>query len=78
MLLLPMQQRRRRFQIERQLNERYRLSMDEYELLMQGSGSVKFGTCNVKLDFQIIPGVLASCLEKSRLYLEGIRDFHHL
>ncbi len=70
------QKRQRRFQIERQLNERYQLSMDEYEVLMQGIGAVKFGTCNVKLDFQIVPGALSSCREKPRLFLEEIRDFH--
>jgi polyketide biosynthesis 3-hydroxy-3-methylglutaryl-CoA synthase-like enzyme PksG len=72
------QQRQQRFQIERQLNERYQLSMDEYEVLMQGSGAVKFGTRNVKLDFQIIPGAFSSCRGKPRLYLEEIRDFHRL
>src|SRR5262249_10763935 len=72
------QKRQQRFQIERQLNERYQLSMDEYEVLMQGSGAVKFGTRNVKLDFQSIPGALASCREKPRLLLEEIRDFHRL
>jgi len=70
------QQRQQRFQIERQLDERYQLSMDEYEALMQGSGAVKFGTRNVKLDFHMIPGALASCREKPRLFLEEIRDFH--
>ena len=74
--LSPGQQRQQRFQIERQLDERYQLSMDEYEALMQGSGAVKFGTRNVKLDFHMIPGALASCREKPRLFLEEIRDFH--
>lgn len=70
------QMRQRRFQIENQLNERYRLSMDEYEALLQGSGAVKFGTRNVKSDFQLIPGALASCRGTERLFLEGISEFH--
>ncbi|TMC20975.1 MAG: hydroxymethylglutaryl-CoA synthase family protein [Chloroflexi bacterium] len=70
------QKRQRRFQIERHLNERYQLSMDEYEILMQGSRAVKFGTRNVKVDFQLIPPALASLQGKPRLYLEEIRDFH--
>ena len=65
-----------RFQIERQLNERYQLSMDEYEVLTQGSGAVKFGTRNAKLDFQLIPGAFSLCREKPRLLLEEIRNFH--
>ena len=52
--------------------------MDEYEALMRGSGAVKFGTRNVKLDFQVIPGALASLHAKPRLFLEEIRDFHRL
>jgi polyketide biosynthesis 3-hydroxy-3-methylglutaryl-CoA synthase-like enzyme PksG len=70
------QKRQQRFQIERQLNERYQLSMDEYELLIEGSSAVKFGTRNVKMDFHLIPGALSSCREKPRLFLEEIRDFH--
>jgi len=70
------QERLQRFEIERQLNERYQLSMDEYEALLKGSGAVKFGTRNVKLDFQLIPEVLASCRGQERLFLEEIRDFH--
>lgn len=70
------QQVQHRFEIEKHLSERYRLSMDEYEALLRGSGAVRFGTRNVKLDFQLIPGALASCQGKQRLFLEEIREFH--
>lgn len=50
------QDRLRTSRIEDQLNKRYQLTMDEYETLLRGSGSVKFGTRNVKLDFDLIPG----------------------
>lgn len=70
------QQVQHRLEIEKHLSERYRLSMDEYEVLLRGSGAVRFGTRNVKLDFQLIPGVLASCQGKERLFLEEIREFH--
>lgn len=70
------QERQRRFAIEKQLTERYQLSMDEYENLLRGSGAVKFGTRNAKLDFDLIPGVLTSCQGKKRLFLEEIREFH--
>lgn len=65
-----------RQEIARQLNERYQLSMDEYDVLLMGSGIVKFGTRNIKPDFNLIPGVLASCQGKPRLFLEEIREFH--
>nr|NSL47309.1 hydroxymethylglutaryl-CoA synthase family protein [Dendrosporobacter quercicolus DSM 1736]SDL84679.1 hydroxymethylglutaryl-CoA synthase [Dendrosporobacter quercicolus] len=70
------QERQRRFGIEKQLNERYQLSMQEYEDLLRGSGVVKFGTRNAKLDFELVPGVLASGKGKERLYLDEIREFH--
>ena len=70
------QERQHAFNIEDQLNDRYQLSMDEYETLLKGSGEVKFGTRNVKLDFELLPGVMASCQGKQRLILEEIREFH--
>lgn len=70
------QQQLRSFEIERQLNTRYQLSMDEYDSLLMGSGAVKFGTRNVKLDLQFIPGALASCQGKGQLFLNEIKEFH--
>ncbi len=70
------QARQKAFKIEDQLNDRYRLSMEEYETLLKGSGAVKFGTRNVKLDFNLIPGVVESCRGKKRLYLEEIKEYH--
>ena len=69
-------ERQHRFAIESQLNQRYRLSIDEYEALLKGSGTVRFGTRNAKLDFEFIPGALASCRGRQRLFLEEIREFH--
>ncbi len=68
----------RRFAIEQQLDERYRLSIDEYEVLLQGSGAVKFGTRNVELDFDLIPGAVQAIGGKQRLFLEEIREFHRV
>lgn len=62
--------------IEDQLNERHQLSMEEYETLLKGSGAVRFGTRNVKLDTRLIPGAWNSCQGKQRLYLEEIKEFH--
>ncbi|KJS69178.1 MAG: 3-hydroxy-3-methylglutaryl-ACP synthase [Peptococcaceae bacterium BICA1-7] len=70
------QQRQRLLGIESMLNDRYQLSMHEYDTLLKGSGEVRFGARNVRLDLQLIPGVLASCRGKERLYLEEIREFH--
>ena len=64
------------FKIEERLNERYRLSMDEYEALLKGSGAVKFGTRNVISDFDLIPGLDLSKGEEKRLFMEEIKEFH--
>lgn len=59
------QKRQRLFEIEKHLDNRYHLSMDEYETLFKGSGMVRFGTRNVKLDLEMIPGY-CSFIKKSR------------
>jgi polyketide biosynthesis 3-hydroxy-3-methylglutaryl-CoA synthase-like enzyme PksG len=66
----------RRFEIEKRLNERYQLSMDEYDAVLRGSGSVKFGTRNVTLDLECIPGVPASYRGQQRLILQEISEYH--
>jgi polyketide biosynthesis 3-hydroxy-3-methylglutaryl-CoA synthase-like enzyme PksG len=66
----------RRFEIEKRLSERYQLSMDEYDAVLRGSGSVRFGTRNVTLDLGFIPGVAASCRGKPRLVLQEISEYH--
>lgn len=70
------QARQRRFAIERQLDERYRLSMDEYEFILRGSGAVKFGTRNVRLDSDFVAPARESGRGKERLYLREIKEFH--
>ncbi|MCL6590818.1 MAG: hydroxymethylglutaryl-CoA synthase family protein [Firmicutes bacterium] len=70
------QEMQQRFRIENQLDERYQLSIDEYESVIKYSVLVKFGTRNVTLDFDLIPGALKSCQGKQRLFLNEIREFH--
>jgi polyketide biosynthesis 3-hydroxy-3-methylglutaryl-CoA synthase-like enzyme PksG len=68
--------RQRRYKIGSQLDERYQLTMDEYEALLKGNGAVRFGTRNVTSDLDFIPGAVASCKGKERLYLVEINEFH--
>lgn len=70
------QEYQRRFGIERQLNERYRLSMAQYEKVFLEGKVVRFGTRNVKLDFELVPGVMAKVQGKRRLFLKEIKEFH--
>ncbi|SMO31764.1 hydroxymethylglutaryl-CoA synthase family protein [Melghirimyces algeriensis] len=64
------------FRVEEQLNDRYRLSMEEYETLLVGSSAVKFGTRNVKLDLHLIPGAMSVSQDQGLLVLDEIHEFH--
>lgn len=70
------QARLRRMEIGRELDARHRLSMDEYERLLEGSLAVKFGTRNVRLDPELVPGLPGASTGRRRLYLDEIREFH--
>jgi polyketide biosynthesis 3-hydroxy-3-methylglutaryl-CoA synthase-like enzyme PksG len=66
----------RRLEIEKRLNERYQLSMDEYDAVLRGSGQVRFGTRNITPDLECIPGVSASSRGTPRLVLQEISEYH--
>jgi polyketide biosynthesis 3-hydroxy-3-methylglutaryl-CoA synthase-like enzyme PksG len=66
----------RRFEIAKRLDERYRLSMDEYDAVLRGSSRVKFGTRDVTLDLDCIPGVPLACRGQPRLVLQAISEYH--
>lgn len=72
------QRRQLQFNINKQLNERFQLSMEAYEVLLKGSGAVRFGTRNVKLDHDLIPGAMSSVQGKQRLYLGEIQEYHRV
>jgi polyketide biosynthesis 3-hydroxy-3-methylglutaryl-CoA synthase-like enzyme PksG len=61
--------------IKDHLDNRYSLSIEEYELLLRGSSAVKFGTRNVVLDKTLISGARIS-KGKPRLYLKEIKEYH--
>ena len=66
----------RRLGIDQHLDSRYRLTFEEYEALLRGSRSVRFGTRNIVLDADFIPGVRRSNIGTRRLFLREIREFH--
>lgn len=66
----------KRWAIEKHLDERYQLGMDEYDALLMGNGAVRFGTRNVKLDPYAIPGAIAASKGVQRLVLDEIKEFH--
>lgn len=70
------QELQRSFMIGQQLDERYPLSIDEYESLFQPANALRFGTRNLKIDPEVLPGALKSVSGSARLVLEEIREYH--
>lgn len=68
----------RQMAIGAHLDDRHRLSMDEYEAILRASGAVKFGTRNVTLDRRLLPAVWDRMQGTGRLYLHEIREFHRV
>ncbi len=71
------QQHMRDFGITEKLNQRYQLSMDEYDALIEKSATVRFGTRNVTLDTTFI-GEARESVNMPRLFLKEIKEYHRL
>ncbi|NOZ52783.1 MAG: hydroxymethylglutaryl-CoA synthase family protein [Gammaproteobacteria bacterium] len=71
------QERMQRFGISNKLKQRYQLSMDEYDALIEESTNVRFGTRTVKLDTEFIGGARKSS-NMPRLFLKEIKEYHRL
>ncbi|MDP1771715.1 MAG: hydroxymethylglutaryl-CoA synthase family protein [Methylobacter sp.] len=76
------QQKLRSMQLEKNLDSRYQLNMDEYETLLEGSNEVKFGTRNVVPNTDLLPGVWQSIIDNTagkgteRIFLKEIKEFY--
>lgn len=70
------QNRLRAMKLADALDKRYRLSMDEYELLLSGKQVVRFGTRDARLDRQVIPGAWAAQQGQRRLVLDDVAGYH--
>jgi polyketide biosynthesis 3-hydroxy-3-methylglutaryl-CoA synthase-like enzyme PksG len=68
------QERVRALRIKEQLDNRYELSMDEYDSLLRSSSAVKFGTRNVVLDSAFIPQA-RHVQGKDTWFLTEIKEF---
>ncbi|MCW8876312.1 MAG: hydroxymethylglutaryl-CoA synthase family protein [Kangiellaceae bacterium] len=69
------QERLRKLKIQEHLDNRYELSMDEYEQLLIGSNAIKFGTRNLVLDSNFVAQARTS-QGKETLFLKEIKEFH--
>lgn len=69
------QQQLRALGIQERLDQRYELSMDEYDELLASSSAVRFGTRNTVLNVKAAPRV-RGMPGRETLFLERIKDFH--
>jgi polyketide biosynthesis 3-hydroxy-3-methylglutaryl-CoA synthase-like enzyme PksG len=65
-----------RFNIARGLNDRYHLSMEEYEGIIRDSHIVRFGTRSVRLDQQLSRKSFIGKNGKETLTLKEIKEYH--
>ncbi|ELR72064.1 Hydroxymethylglutaryl-CoA synthase [Fulvivirga imtechensis AK7] len=69
------QDRLRALKIKEQLDNRYEMTIDEYEQLLRNSTAVKFGTRNLVLNTDFIPQA-RKAQGKEVLFLKEIKEFH--
>ncbi|MFC3051551.1 hydroxymethylglutaryl-CoA synthase family protein [Kordiimonas pumila] len=62
--------------IDQALKKRHLLSMDEYEWLLSGEQTLRFGTKDANISLDNIPGVSSNGTGKNWLVLEGVSDYH--
>lgn len=62
--------------IDDALQNRHQLSMDEYEWLLSGEQTLRFGTKDATIALDNIPGLPQDNNEKKWLILEGVEDYH--
>lgn len=71
------QHRLRALGIADALDRRYRLSLEEYELLLRGDAVVRFGTRDAELDHAVLPGAWEAAAQAGeRLVLEAVVGYH--
>jgi polyketide biosynthesis 3-hydroxy-3-methylglutaryl-CoA synthase-like enzyme PksG len=71
------QERIHRMRIGQHLDNRYELTMDEYEALLRGSQAVRFGTRNVVLDTEFVPQA-RKAQGKPVLFLKEIKEYRRI
>ncbi|MCY7297029.1 hydroxymethylglutaryl-CoA synthase family protein [Alteromonas sp. a30] len=62
--------------IEAHLDNRYELSMEEYDQMLYNNSCISFGTRNASYDANMIPGAAQYLQGKNRLVLSEIKEFH--
>jgi polyketide biosynthesis 3-hydroxy-3-methylglutaryl-CoA synthase-like enzyme PksG len=70
------QQALRAMEIGATLDQRYRLSMTEYETLLRGNEVIRFGTRDAQLDHQLLPAAWPAFVAGRRLVLDRVDGYH--
>jgi len=68
--------RQRQFEIAARLDDRYQLSIEEYEAVLANSGMLRFGARNVSVEDDPRLRLTRSGVKREALVLRGIREFH--
>lgn len=66
----------RSFEVDRHLDERYELSIEQYESILLGNGSVRFGLRHAEVSKDFIPGAYDHLRRNQRLVLRRINHYH--
>lgn len=66
------------FHVARELDNRYKLSMKEYEDTFTVNHELRFGIKNYQVDFTRFPQVFNTIKGRNRIVLKEIKDFHRI
>jgi polyketide biosynthesis 3-hydroxy-3-methylglutaryl-CoA synthase-like enzyme PksG len=66
----------KQFSLEKHLDERCMLSMEEYEGTFEANKKIAFGTRNYKIDTSEFPNAFKHVKGKNKLIFSGITEFH--
>lgn len=70
------QQALKKMKLNETLNDRYIMSMEEYEASFAYNEDLKFGTRNLKVNTALFPQIFGQINGKNKLILAGINEFH--
>lgn len=72
------QEKIKQFNVQEHLNDRYKLTMKEYEDTFLINNELRFGTKNYKVDFSKNSNVFNTIKGKNRIVFSEIKDFHRI
>lgn len=66
----------RSYQLEKHLDDRYLMSVDEYEASIITNKDIRFGLRDLKIDFSLFPQAFKHVEGKGKLVFSAIKEFH--